>query len=108
MGSVEKGFHYFNSMVEVHGIKPKLDHYTRMVDLLGRAGLLEEAERFINTIPITPDNVIWVALLSACRTHSNAEMGQRVGNYLIDLIQDMMGVMFSFQTFMQCQVKETV
>ncbi|KAI3957299.1 hypothetical protein MKW92_004196, partial [Papaver armeniacum] len=84
MGSVEKGFHYFNSMVEVHGIKPELDHYTCMVDLLGRAGLLEEAERFINTMPITPDNVTWGALLSACRTHSNAEMGQRVGNYLIE------------------------
>ncbi|KAI3911768.1 hypothetical protein MKW92_012302, partial [Papaver armeniacum] len=84
MGSVEKGFHYFNSMVEVHGIKPELDHYTCMVDLLGRAGLLEEAERFINTMPITPDNVIWGALLSACRTHSNAEMGERVGNYLLE------------------------
>ncbi|XP_026458503.1 pentatricopeptide repeat-containing protein At5g66520-like [Papaver somniferum] len=84
MGSVKKGFHYFNSMVEVHGIIPELDHYTCMVDLLGRAGLLEEAERFINTMPITPDNVIWGALLSACRTHSNVEMGQRVGNCLIE------------------------
>ncbi|KAI3893871.1 hypothetical protein MKX03_025203 [Papaver bracteatum] len=97
MGSVEKGFHYFNSMVEVHGIKPELDHYTCMVDLLGRAGLLEEAERFINTMPITPDNVIWGALLGAWRTHSNVEMGQRVGNCLIesDPVHDVRYVLLS-------------
>ncbi|KAJ4969464.1 hypothetical protein NE237_016165 [Protea cynaroides] len=84
MGSVEKGFHYFNSMLDVHRIKPDLDHYACMVDLLGRAGLLEEAERFIASMPINPDHAIWGALLGACRIHGNIEMGRRVGSFLIE------------------------
>ncbi|KAA8523313.1 hypothetical protein F0562_009736 [Nyssa sinensis] len=84
IGCVEKGFRYFDSMLEVHGIRPKLDHYACTVDLLGRAGLLDDAEKFIASMPIKPDDIIWGALLSACRVHGNAEMGQRVGNLLIE------------------------
>ncbi|PIA39281.1 hypothetical protein AQUCO_02600019v1 [Aquilegia coerulea] len=83
-GWVQKGFHYFKLMMDFHGIQPELDHYACIVDLLGRAGLLEEAERFISTMPTEPDNVIWGALLNACRIHGNAELGKRVGNYLIE------------------------
>eukprot|EP00268_Persea_americana_P035836 TRINITY_DN35339_c1_g1_i4.p1 TRINITY_DN35339_c1_g1~~TRINITY_DN35339_c1_g1_i4.p1 ORF type:complete len:647 (+),score=132.64 TRINITY_DN35339_c1_g1_i4:121-2061(+) len=84
MGLVEKGLYYFNSMVEVHGIEAELDHYACIVDLLGRAGLLEEAEGFITSMPIKPDNIIWGALLGACRIHNNAEMARRIGNSLIE------------------------
>ncbi|XP_031267863.1 pentatricopeptide repeat-containing protein At5g48910-like [Pistacia vera] len=88
MGWVEKGFHYFHSMLDVHEIKPELDHYACMVDLLGRAGLLEEAENFIASMPMKPDNVIWGTLLGACRVHGNDQMGQRVGNMLIESDQN--------------------
>ncbi|ESR46323.1 hypothetical protein CICLE_v10003904mg [Citrus x clementina] len=88
LGWVEKGFYYFHSMFDVHGIKPELDHYACMVDLLGRAGLLEEAENFIASMPMKPDNVIWGTLLGACRVHRNAEMGQRIGNMLIESDQN--------------------
>ncbi|XP_034699437.1 pentatricopeptide repeat-containing protein At5g66520-like [Vitis riparia] len=87
-GWVEKGFHYFASMSDVHGIRPELDHYACMVDLLGRAGLLEEAEKFVASMPIKPDNVIWGALLGACRVYGNAEMGQRVGSLLVESDQN--------------------
>ncbi|KAF9604713.1 hypothetical protein IFM89_009149 [Coptis chinensis] len=83
-GWVEKGFHYFNLMLDLHGITPELDHYACIVDLLGRAGLLEEAERFISIMPIEPDNVIWGSLLNACRIHGNVELGERVGSLLIE------------------------
>lgn len=82
-GWVEKGFQYFNSISDVYGIRPELEHYACMVDLLGRAGLLQEAESFITSMPIKPDSVIWGALLGACRVHGNAEMGQRVGKVLL-------------------------
>lgn len=87
-GWVEKGFHYFASMSDVHGIRPELDHYACMVDLFGRAGLLEEAEKFVASMPIKPDNVIWGALLGACRVYGNAKMGKRVGNLLLESDQD--------------------
>ncbi|MQL84430.1 hypothetical protein Taro_016939 [Colocasia esculenta] len=84
MGWVKRGFDYFECMVGVDRIEAELDHYACMVDLLGRAGFLKEAEQFIASMPIEPDNVIWGALLNACRIHGNAEMGKRVGEFLIE------------------------
>ena len=84
MGWVDRGFFYFKSMIEDDGIMAELDHYACMVDLLGRAGLLKEAEEFISSMPVEPDEVIWGALLNACRIHGNAEVGRRVGEFLIE------------------------
>ncbi|XP_007027165.2 PREDICTED: pentatricopeptide repeat-containing protein At2g37320 [Theobroma cacao] len=67
-GLVEQGRVYFDSMV-VHGVEPALDHYSCVVDLLGRAGLLKEAREFILKMPICPNAVIWGSLLSSCRLH---------------------------------------
>ncbi|XP_068660198.1 pentatricopeptide repeat-containing protein At5g66520-like [Aristolochia californica] len=88
MGWVERGFDYFYSMTKVHKIEPELDHYACMVDLLGRAGLLVEAERFITSMPIRPDTVVWGALLGSCRLHKNPEMAKRVGSLLLESDHD--------------------
>ncbi|XP_059636161.1 pentatricopeptide repeat-containing protein At5g48910-like [Cornus florida] len=87
-GLVEKGFHYFHSILDVHGIRQELDHYACMVDLLGCAGLLDEAEKFIASMQIEPDDIVWGALFNACRVHGNAEMSQRVGNLRIESDQN--------------------
>lgn len=84
MGWVDRGFYYFRSMVGEGGIEAELDHYACMVDLLGRAGRLKEAEEFISSMPLEPDNVIWRSLLNACRVHGDAELGRRVGEFLIE------------------------
>ncbi|XVF08003.1 hypothetical protein REPUB_Repub06bG0187800 [Reevesia pubescens] len=73
-GLVEQGRVYFDSMV-VHGIEPALDHYSCVVDLLGRARLLEEARDFILKMPICPNAVIWGSLLSFCRLHGSIWVG---------------------------------
>ncbi|KAK8567470.1 hypothetical protein V6N13_105435 [Hibiscus sabdariffa] len=75
-GLVEKGYQYFESMVKEHGITPVVDHYTCMIDLLSRAGRLEEARRFINKMPMPPDAIGWSTLLSSCRLHGNLEIGK--------------------------------
>ena len=80
-GWVDKGICYLNLMSDVYGIRPELDHYACMVDLLGRAGKLEEAEKFIASMPVKPDNAIWGALLGACRVHANAEWAGELGSY---------------------------
>uniref|UniRef100_A0A7N0ZYU8 DYW domain-containing protein n=1 Tax=Kalanchoe fedtschenkoi TaxID=63787 RepID=A0A7N0ZYU8_KALFE len=85
MGLVDEGRRYFNSMVNVHKIEPTVKHYGCLVDLLGRAGMLEEAEETIMNMPISPDAATWGALLAACRKFRNNEMGQRVGRKLIEL-----------------------
>lgn len=75
-GLVQQGRKYFDLMKKDFSIQPQLEHYGAMVDLFGRAGLLEEANTMISEMPMEPDVVIWRTLLSACRTHKNSEMGE--------------------------------
>lgn len=82
-GLVEEGKYLFARM-QSKGVKPNLKHYTCMVDLLGRSGNLQEAEALVLSMPITPDGGIWGALLSACKTHNQIEMGIRIAQYAVD------------------------
>ncbi|KAI9176428.1 hypothetical protein LWI28_002658 [Acer negundo] len=66
-------------------VTPKSEHYACMVDMLGRAGKLREAQHFIERIPIRPDAGVWGALLGACRIHSNVELGEMAAESLFDL-----------------------
>lgn len=84
-GLTLKGKELFKSMDREHGIVPKLQHYGCMVDLLGRAGKLQEAYHLITTMPITPDAVIWGALLGACSFHGNLKFAETAVESLVRL-----------------------
>ncbi|CAA0838397.1 Pentatricopeptide repeat-containing protein [Striga hermonthica] len=90
-GLVDEGKRYFHSMEQEYGVKPTLKHYGCMVDLFGRAGLLEEAYKFIETMPVRPDSSIWGALLGASRVHGNFEMGQKASGQLFELDRENVG-----------------
>ncbi|XP_058114432.1 pentatricopeptide repeat-containing protein At5g44230-like isoform X1 [Magnolia sinica] len=75
-GLLEVGRQYFDCMTREYAIEPTVDHYACMVDLLGRAGLVEEAYELIKTMAVEPHAGVWGALLSACRTHGNVEIGE--------------------------------
>ncbi|KAL3512063.1 hypothetical protein ACH5RR_024780 [Cinchona calisaya] len=75
-GLVEQGRRHFKLMRMRYFIQPQLEHYGAMVDLLGRAGLLEEAYAMVKEMTVEPDIVIWRALLSACKIHKNSELGE--------------------------------
>ncbi|KAJ9186157.1 hypothetical protein P3X46_005691 [Hevea brasiliensis] len=77
-GMVEKGKEYFGMMGERFGLKPGLEHYTCMVDMLGRAGRVEEAEDLVMRMEIKPDEAFWAALLGACRIHREAVVAEKV------------------------------
>ncbi|KAI3465866.1 hypothetical protein Pfo_022529 [Paulownia fortunei] len=79
-GLVTEGKHIFLVMSQEFNIVPKMDHYFCMVDLLGRAGLLDEAHKLISTMPFEPDAHLWNALLAACRIHKNIELGEEVSD----------------------------
>lgn len=83
-GFVAEGRSIFSYMHKM-GLEPRIEHYGCMVDLLGRAGLLEEAEQLILEMPCTADDVILKALLGACKIHGNIELGKRVANHLMEL-----------------------
>uniref|UniRef100_A0ACD5XT27 Uncharacterized protein n=1 Tax=Avena sativa TaxID=4498 RepID=A0ACD5XT27_AVESA len=78
-GLVKEGKRYFDMMKE-YNLEPEIDHYVTVVDLLGRAGLLNYALVFIFKMPMEPTAAVWGALLAACRTHKNA----RVGHFAVD------------------------
>ncbi|KAK1314149.1 Pentatricopeptide repeat-containing protein [Acorus calamus] len=84
-GLVERGRALFDAMQGTHGIAPQLDHYACVVDMLGRAGRLPEAESLIDRMPMEPDSVIWSALLGACRKHGEARIGEWASRKLREL-----------------------
>ncbi|OVA15764.1 Pentatricopeptide repeat [Macleaya cordata] len=85
VGLVEEGRRWFDLMEPTFGLIPKVEHYSCMVDLLARSGDLEEAWKFIEKMPQKPDAVILGALLGACRSTGNVEIGERVIDLLIEL-----------------------
>lgn len=84
-GLVEEGRAIFNQMENVYGIVPGVKHYACLVDILGRAGELEEAEELINNMPVAPGPSVWGALLGACRLHGNLELAEKACNRLLEL-----------------------
>ncbi|XP_060672051.1 pentatricopeptide repeat-containing protein At5g16860 [Ziziphus jujuba] len=83
-GMIDEGMKYFNGMSTDYGVPPGVEHYACMVDLLGRAGRLGEALNLIKGMPVEPTPIIWFALLSACRTHANIELGEFAANKLLE------------------------
>ncbi|XP_010248466.1 PREDICTED: pentatricopeptide repeat-containing protein At3g12770-like [Nelumbo nucifera] len=84
-GLVREGKECFDSMLREWNMMPNTKHYACMVDLLGRAGLLDEAWNLIKRMEISPDTNVWGALLSACRVQGNVEAAEFACRKLIEL-----------------------
>ncbi|XP_072992600.1 pentatricopeptide repeat-containing protein At2g01510, mitochondrial [Typha latifolia] len=82
-GLVSEGKQYFRRITN-----PRIEHYATMVALLGRSGHLKEAYSFIKSMPIEPDAGIWGALLGACTTNRNTELGQLAADQLLRIAPD--------------------
>ncbi|KAL2532379.1 Pentatricopeptide repeat-containing protein [Abeliophyllum distichum] len=87
-GLVEDGQYYFRSMKKLFGIDPGREHYGCMVDLLGRAGKLEEAIKLIHAMEYEPDAVMWRTLLGACRVHRNMDLAECAAKQILKLDPD--------------------
>ncbi|XP_022856407.1 pentatricopeptide repeat-containing protein At3g53360, mitochondrial [Olea europaea var. sylvestris] len=85
VGLVEEGWQLFNTMEEEYGVVPTREHYSCVVDLLARAGRINDAEAFINEIPFEPDIVTWKTLLAACKTRNNIEVGKRAAENILQI-----------------------
>lgn len=90
-GLLDEGRNCFKLMVEEYKIEPRLEHYACMVDLLGRAGRLDEAYEFIKNMPVDPNERVWGALLSACRVYSNTDIGVEAADNLFQLVPEQSG-----------------
>ncbi|KAJ4843681.1 hypothetical protein Tsubulata_016593, partial [Turnera subulata] len=59
----------------IYNIKPNQEIDGCVVDLLGRAGRVEEAYRLFRRMPFNADASVWGALLGACKTHNSPKLG---------------------------------
>ncbi|KAF6140557.1 hypothetical protein GIB67_035584 [Kingdonia uniflora] len=102
-GLVHEGRKYFEMMTNIHGISPSTEHFACMVDILGRAGHIEEAYKLItDNVGIIDTGVnsssrasqglhrlreggVWGALLGACRVHGNVELGEIAAKHLFEI-----------------------
>ncbi|ONK72937.1 uncharacterized protein A4U43_C04F25140 [Asparagus officinalis] len=87
-GLTKEGINCFDMMQTEYNIKPNMDHYGCMVDLLGRSGKLEEAEKFIDNMPIDASSDVWGALLGACGVFGHVEIAERAAEKLAVLEPD--------------------
>lgn len=83
-GLVDEGWKHFNSMLKEHGIKPRMEHYACMVDVLGRSGFLEKAMELIKSMPFKADALVWRTLLGACSVHGNTEIGKYAAEMILE------------------------
>ncbi|CAN0824431.1 Pentatricopeptide repeat-containing protein At5g66520 [Linum grandiflorum] len=82
-GLVHDGFRIFNRLLKDQRVKPSIEHYVCLVGLLGRAGLVQDAVRMVDSMPMKADGAIWRALLS--RSHWNAELVEEIGRVLMEM-----------------------
>ncbi|KAK3158667.1 hypothetical protein QOZ80_2AG0140050 [Eleusine coracana subsp. coracana] len=84
-GIIDEGLRLFSDLRKVHGLMPNPEHYFCLVDMLGRAGRIEEAYRLIEDMPFKPSASLWGAMLGACVLHENVELGEVAATHLFML-----------------------
>lgn len=84
-GFLDEGRKLFSSMTCDYGILPQEDHYACMVNLLGRAGRLKEAEELILGMPFKPGVLVWKTLLGACHVYGDMEIGKHAAEHVLHL-----------------------
>ncbi|KAL4190453.1 hypothetical protein AMTRI_Chr07g24860 [Amborella trichopoda] len=86
-GFVDKGHEILDTMHRVHNVRPELEHYTCVIDLLSRANLFDEAQELVRTMPFKPDAFVWGALLSGFRIHrsSTVSLSEDMGREMLRL-----------------------
>jgi pentatricopeptide repeat protein len=82
---VKEGFYYLNQLMKHFKVEPGLEHYTCVVAVLCRAGLLEEAENYMKTTQVKWDVVAWRVLLNACNVHRNYSLGKRIAETILQM-----------------------
>lgn len=88
VGLLEQGWNYFKSMKSLYQIEPGPHHYACIVDLLGRAGFLDDAIDLIRSMPCEPHSGVWGALLGASRIHLRLDVAKLAAQQIFKLEPD--------------------
>lgn len=85
-GLVDEGLKHLKFMYAKHGILPNTKHCTCVVDMLGRAGRLDEAYQMAKSIQAEGDAraLLWNTLLSASRLVGRVDIGLKAYKKLVE------------------------
>ncbi|XP_071715373.1 pentatricopeptide repeat-containing protein At2g15690, mitochondrial-like [Rutidosis leptorrhynchoides] len=86
INSVQECLKHFKSMKKEYNIVPGIEHYSRVIDVLGEAGHLNEAVEFIESMPFEPSAEIWESLINSARIHGDIELEDRAKAFSIPSI----------------------
>ncbi|KAM7489369.1 hypothetical protein LguiB_026853 [Lonicera macranthoides] len=84
-GLVSQGREFLARMQTEYGIVPTIEHYTCVIDMLGRAGRLEDAYEVVTTMPIMATPIVWRAFLASCRVHGNTDLAEIAAQRIFEL-----------------------
>ncbi|KAI5676363.1 hypothetical protein M9H77_07313 [Catharanthus roseus] len=85
VGLVDEGQAIFDSMYSIYEIPSNIEHFSCLIDLLGRAGRFGDADKYVKKFHFGDDPVVLGCLLSACRLHGNVITGERLAKRILDL-----------------------
>lgn len=88
VGLLHTGMEFLQSMERTYGMRPRMEHYACVVDMLGRAGMLREAKSFIEGLRVKPDALVWQALLGACSIYGDVDVGNYAAEQLAQAAPD--------------------
>ncbi|CAN6456572.1 unnamed protein product [Victoria cruziana] len=84
-GLIDQGVNIFESMASKFGVLPSMDHYSCMVDMFGRAGMLVRAKELIDGMPFEANAFIWKTFLSCCKLHGHLEFAECAREHILRL-----------------------
>ncbi|CAK9187707.1 unnamed protein product [Ilex paraguariensis] len=87
-GFIDEGMTIFASMQKEYGVIPTDEHYACIVDMMSRAGKLNEVVSILDTISYEPNALIWGSILDACGFHGELELTERVAERMMELEPD--------------------
>nr|XP_043625828.1 putative pentatricopeptide repeat-containing protein At5g08490 [Erigeron canadensis] len=90
-GLVHEGLKIFHSINDLYKVKPTMEQYACVVDLLARNGRITDAYNFITTMPVEPNATVWGALLGACKNYNEVEIGSIVADQLLKIEENNLG-----------------
>ncbi|CAM8985161.1 unnamed protein product [Rhodiola kirilowii] len=104
-GLVEEGQYWFHKMLSHSHITPMEKHYACIVDLLSRAGKLDEAYKLLQSAKTELGLSVWVSLLSGCHNHGSFLIGEAAAKKVLELNPDDLGIYALISNFFAAHMK---
>lgn len=84
-GLIKHGRKLFHDLTHIYGLTAKVEHYACMVDLLGRAGHLDEAKNLVRDMLVQPNEVVLGSLIASCSLHGKLDLAKQLMHELVQL-----------------------